>query len=311
MRKMILQTTEYEKKHGEQIMVTRVLLILETVLIGLFLSVGSNSIAFADEASEDSEGQQFLFMTEDAYTQEKDQWQLSFTSQYLDRQKTKEGDEVKIKDQWQWMMEAEYGLSEWFQVTLEVPFASVHKKTIEDGETTHLNKAGIGDIETGIKIKLSEEGDQWCEPTVSLGFELSWPTGRWRRDLGTDRYGWETNLLLSKTMDKWAYHLSGGYGMTDDAREQGESETSDTEEFEVGGALVYMATNKLDIICELIAEFEKEKTRTSTSHETECYVAPGFGYKLFEDFEMGLGVPIGLTNDSYDWGIMAKIQYEW
>lgn len=284
---------------------------INLIICALFLSIGFNSIAFADETEEDSEGHQFLFIIEDAYTQEKDQWQLSFTSQYMDREITKEDDEVKIKDQWEWVMEAEYGLSECFQFTLEVPFGSVDKKTIEDDETTRLNKSGIGDIETGIKIKLSEEGDQWWEPTVSLGFGVSWPTGDWKRDLGTDSYGWETNLLLSKTTDKWAYHLSGGFGMTNHAREQGESETSDIEEFEVGGALVYMATDRLDLICELLAEFEKEKTGSDTNHEKEIYVVPGFGYELFDDFEMGIGVPIGLTNASYDWGIIAKIQYEW
>jgi len=101
MRKMIRQIIECIKSRGGLINVTRLLLILKIVLIAIVLSVGSNSIAFADEAQEESEGQQFLFMNEDAYTQEKDQWQLSFTSQYLDRKKTKEGDEVKIKDQWQ------------------------------------------------------------------------------------------------------------------------------------------------------------------------------------------------------------------
>jgi hypothetical protein len=66
----------------------------------------------------------------------------------------------------------------------------------------------------------------------------------------------------------------------------------------------------MDIICELFAEFEREKTSTSEINETEFYVVLSVGYKLFEDFEMGLGVPIGLTNASYDWGIIAKVQYE-
>jgi hypothetical protein len=281
------------------------------VSIGIALSIGFYSIAFAGESQEEPEGQQFLFMNEDAYTQEKGQWQLSFTSQYQDRKKIKDGDEVKIKDQWQWVMESEYGLSEWLQINLEVPFLSVHKVTIEDGEATHLDKAGIGDVETGIRVRLIEEDDQWWQSTVSVGFGLSWPTGQWGRDLGTDGYGWEVDLLFSKTTDKWAYHLSGGFGMTDDAREQGESEKSDIEEFGVGGALVYGATDSLDIICELFSEFEREKSGTSVSHETVLYVVPGVGYKLFKDFEMGLGVPIGLTNESHDWGIIANIQYEW
>lgn len=286
-------------------------LISTTLSISVALSIGACFTTFADELHEEPEGQQFLFMNENAYTQEKDQWQLSFTSQYLDRKKTRDNDEVIIKDQWQWVTEAEYGLSDWFQINLEVPLLSVHKVTIEDGEALRLDKAGIGDVETGIRIRLIEEDDQWWQSTVSVGFGLSWPTGRWKPDLGTDSYGWETNLLFSKTTNKWAYHLSGGFGMTNDAREQGESEKIDIEEFEVGGALVCGIADRLDIICELFSEFEKEKAGSSVSHETEFYIAPGFGYELFENFEVGFGVPIGLTNASYDWSFIAQVQYEW
>jgi hypothetical protein len=82
-------------------------------------------------------------------------------------------------------------------------------------------------------------------------------------------------------------------------------------ELQVSFTSQYMDTDRLDIICELFAEFEREKTGTSESHETEFYVVPAVAYKLSENFEIGLGVPSGLTNESYDWGVGVKVQYEW
>ena len=285
---------------------------LTLVFVLLAILAGSfSSRVFADDEDE-SEGQEFLFMTEGAYTQEKGRWEVSFTSQYLEREISKEGGEVKQKNQWQWITEIEYGFSDWLQFEAEVPFEHVHKKTTEAGTTTHLGESGLGDIGTGIRVRLFEEDDdQWWSHTVSAGFELSWPSGRWRKDLGTDRFGWEASLSMSKTLDKWAYHLMGGFGMIDDAREQGETPKTDVEAFELGAALAYSPSDKLDFICELFAEFEREKSRGNENHETVFYAIPGIKYKLFEDIETGVGIPIGLTGDSYDWGVMAKIQYEW
>jgi hypothetical protein len=286
--------------------------ILTIVSVGIVLSAGFNSTVFAEEIQDEFEGQQFLFLMTEGYNQEEGELQVSFTSQYLDRQRSKEGDEVKTKNQWEWITSVEYGLWDWLEFEVGIPFAHIHEQTTEDGETTNLDETGISDIETGIRIKLfEEEQDKWWSHTLSAGFEVGWPSGRWRKDLGTDQFGWETNLVLSKTTDKWAYHLLGGFGMTNDAREQGESEKVDVEEFEVGGALVYGATDRLDIICELFAELGKEKNGSSVIHETEFYITPGVGYELFENFKMGFCVPIGLTDESHNWGIIAKIQYEW
>ncbi len=268
--------------------------------------------ASGDIEKEEFEGQEFLFLTEEAYTQQKGQWQISISSQYFERKKSKEADEVKLRNQWQWTAEVEYGLSNWLQFEVEIPFQHVHKKTTEDDEITHLGETGISDVETGLKIKLFDENDDtWLSHTVSAGFELTWPSGRWRKDLGSDRIGWEACLSVSKTFDKWAYHLTGGFGFTNDAREQGESSTSDETEYEVAAALVYSPAETFDLICELIAEFERETSNTSESHRDEIYALGGVKCELFDDFEAGIGIPIGLTSKSYDWGLIVKIQYEW
>jgi hypothetical protein len=297
---------------GDKLMEQPQSLMLKIVPISIVLSIGSHSTSFADEVQDEFEGQQFLFLTTESYNQEEGELQVSFTSRYSDRQRLKEGDEVKTKNQREWVTSVEYGLRDWLEFEVEIPFAHIHKQTTEDGETTNLDETGISDIETGIRINLfKEEPDKWWSHTLSAGFEVSWPSGCWRKDLGTDRVGWETNLVMSKTTDKWAYHLLGGFGTTNNAREQGESEKCDVEEFTVGGALVYRDIDRLDIICELFSEFEKEKNGSTVIHDTEFYMTPGVGYELFDNFEMGLGIPIGLTDESHDWGVVAKIQYEW
>jgi hypothetical protein len=227
---MIQERIKCVKPRAGLINVKRPSLILRIVSIGIVLSVGSNSMAFTEEVQEEFEGQQFLFLVTEGYNQEEGGLQVSFTSQYMDRQRSKEGDEVKTKNQWEWVTAIEYGFSDWLEFEVEIPFAHIHKQTTEDGETTNLNETGISDIGTGIRIRLfEEEQDKWWSHTLSAGFEVSWPGGRWRKDLGSDRFGWETNLVLSKTTDKWAYHLLGGFGMTDNAREEGESEKRDVE----------------------------------------------------------------------------------
>jgi hypothetical protein len=47
---------------------------------------------------------------------------------------------------------------------------------------------------------------------------------------------------------------------------------------------------------------------------TELSLAPGLRYgfetKSFGEFEVGVAVPIGLTRDSPDWGILVRFQWE-
>ena len=44
--------------------------------------------------------------------------------------------------------------------------------------------------------------------------------------------------------------------------------------------------------------------------ETIAYLAPGFIYKGTPGVEIGLGVPIGLTDDSSDWGVIGMLSIE-
>lgn len=274
--------------------------------------LGPAETCLCDSEHREDEGQEFLFLLDEAYLQYQGQWQVEFQSEYLSGKKTIEGDEKTKQSMWQWTAAAEYGLTDWLQFEIEVPFASVYRKTIDDGEITRLEKAGIADIETSLKLRLFEEQEnELLSPMISAVFSINWPSGSWRRGLGCDVYGFGWGLCFSKTMENWAYHINVELGIANDAREAGESATSDSTGFELGGAVVRSLSDRLDLACELLAEFEREKSSGSEEHETEVMVSPGIIYELAEDLQVGIAVPIGLTSESYNYGITAKLQYEW
>jgi len=65
---------------------------------------------------------------------------------------------------------------------------------------------------------------------------------------------------------------------------------------------------------ELAGEIEQELQLESRKWESELSIIPGLSYgvetELFGEFEFGMAFPIGLTSDSDDWGVLAKIKWE-
>lgn len=295
--------------------------ILLIILAGVALTIGQNSLVWAQEEKEE-EHQECLFNLEEAYTKDKGGWETCFTVQYMDNKKSREveyedgdrEDTLKIKDEWNWRLGIDYGIFDWLTAELEIPFANVDKKTIKDEEDsttiTYLNKAGIGDIDAGLKFGLFKDQEKSWVPAVSLGLDVSLPTGNWKKDLGSNHYGFGSLIAVSKTFDKWAYHLNAGGTYTPHGREEGETEKVDAVAFEGGIALAYMPTENLDLVCEVSTELERENTAGEYNYNSEVYLTPGIVYK-FKNFLKGLkvtaGVPVGLTYESYDWGIITQV----
>ncbi len=297
---------------------TKIFLIFAIALMSVVLGIGSSSIVMADE---EGEGQEFLYMLEEGYVMERGKYGVSLSAQYMDGKKSREveyeggdrEDTLKIKGEWCWVFGVEYGFLDWLTIEVETPFVHIDKTTSkeEDSRTvTELDKTGIGDVEVGFKVRVFENDKDSYIPATSLGFKMSLPTGNWKKDLGSDHLGFELGLALSKTLEKFAYHLNLAGGYVDNAREEGESGKIDEVELECGIGLVYMPSENLDLIGEVYAEFEREYIAGEYNYGTKIYLVPGIAYE-FEEFmgglDIGVGVPIGLTYESYDWGVILKV----
>jgi hypothetical protein len=277
------------------------------------------------ESIEETREQQFLFLIDEAYLQEKGLWQLTLGTEYWSHQRESESEmddgtpetTTQTRNLWRSYAEVEYGLADWLQLEFEVPYSHLSQDTTEDdGSSTsseHLSEWGIEDVSAGLAVRLmKEEDDIWWKPTLSFWGEAKMPTGDWEKGLGTDRWGWETGAAASKFLtEQYIVHLSLSLGQTQNALEAGESESADETEIEYGAAFVYRPTDKLEWILETVVESEREKTEEGTHWTDYWYLVPGVRYALNDGVEIGLGSPVGLTSESYDWGVIGKMIFEW
>jgi hypothetical protein len=57
-------------------------------------------------------------------------------------------------------------------------------------------------------------------------------------------------------------------------------------------------------------ELNLETNEIDDGEETELFLTPGLKWKAVDDVELGLAVPVGLTDDSADWGILGQALIE-
>ena len=262
--------------------------------------------AFAMEEDEYAE-QDFLFLLEEAYTQDQGEWQFSLSLGYFDNLEEEETDEQAVVDKrtdlWAGLLGVEYGITDRLQIELELPYL---RQEIEEADETSRD-SGIGDVEFALGYALIEE--QRNAPQLTAGLEVVAPTGDEDNGLGAGAWGWGPFVALSKqVIPKLYLHANLAYQMTNDAEEDGEKQ--DERELEYGIAAVYQPTDELDLILELVGAYEKEKNDEATEHSNALQLVPGIKYEMENELQVGAAVVVGLNNDTFDIGGMVKLQYE-
>lgn len=260
--------------------------------------------------------QEFLFMMDDAYTQAAGQWQVGVDLGYLQNRRTAEyrGANLVTTDTdelWQTTAKVAYGLTDAIQANLYVPFGHIKTQGSTQGVTQQVNRYDFGDVTTGLTFKLMDQDHNNWLPTLAATATAVLPTSDKDSGMGKDAYGWRAGLAASKAVDDFFWHGNVAYGRSDDTREFGQNYWADEKVFSCGAALVFSPTREYDLICETYAEFETEESNLETEHRMSWYLTPGAKYHLSETTDVGLSVPIGLQGDTYEWGIVAKVLFEW
>jgi len=277
---------------------------MKIFVVSLVLSAICGANVWAEEELDTK--QQFLFFMEEGYLQEQGEWEANLSSLYQDG--LSEGG-VDSKE-WKTIAGFEFGLTEWLQVETEFPW--LWKEEKEAGTTER--ESGLGDIEVGLRAIVLEENEDGLQPTVSVGIEMSLPSGDWKEGLGAGTVGYGPVLGISKTVGEWVFHAGGGLEWFNDAKEREGTETEKADIFEMNGgaAVVYQGVEDLEMILEVFGEYEAEEPEDGhNKYETELYLSPGLRYEVARGIELGGGVPIGLNDDSYDVGLFLKLLCEW
>lgn len=285
---------------------------------------GNNHDELDDKDDEEAfEGEDFLFRLEEAYTSEAGELEVSFTFGFLEGQETERefefedgGREIERETSrgrtYDYLVEIEYGLTDRFQIELEIPYTSIR----EHGPDGLEKAAALGDLELGFGYALIQESETL--PAVTAVFEMTLPTGDYRQGIGTDRVGFGGALAVSRDFGPWVGHLNFGYEYVNDARlrfsNRSDGPKRDLSGFEYGVGAAFKFSEALHGILELAGETEQELELDGRRWETELVIIPGLRYgfetESLGSFEFGVGFPIGLTSDSDDWGVYAKVQWE-
>lgn len=188
--------------------------------------------------------------------------------------------------------------SQTHQFSYTLPYAFLRS----DGQKVN----GIGDVLLNYRHQALFESE--AVPAFAPRISLILPTGNERKGTGTGSFGFQSNLPLSKVVsDRVTLHANAG--MTNLFDVQGRSPTS----YNLGGSVVYAVTPDFNLLFEAVAE----RTETVADHRIEkeraLTLAPGVRFALnFSDLQVvaGLGVPVRLTKEKPDYGILFYLSFE-
>jgi len=236
---------------------------------------------------------QEVFQTELVYPQERGEVQLTFAPQFAAENK---------RDLLRYSLEIEYGLTDAWQVGLDWD-----SLVLSDAPGT--KTSGIGDLELETQYSFMNITD--FDVHAAFKFGVGFPTGSAKRGLSEGFMEYEPSVLLAKDFPILSYcqlFTQIGARFVDrvkDPAEDEEREPAAHEFFWSSGVFLPTAWGVLSN--ELIWA---TNTWNNKGEEEKLFYTPGVVIPFAGGWEVGMGVPIGLTKQSDDVRIIGHVIYE-
>jgi hypothetical protein len=183
--------------------------------------------------------------------------------------------------------ELEYAVSDRLMFEVEVPY---HWRSF-DGVDEDID--GKGNVEVGAKWQLTQRGN--FAAAFNVGVEL--PAGSERPDIANDLWGVELTVPLSFRFPEshMSLHIEPGVEW---------EEHEGFEEQLLNVALEYRPGDSL-LTLQLGSNITREED------DVEAYIAPAFELAAAgSPFQFGMALPIGLTSESANWGVLFDLEIE-
>lgn len=250
-----------------------------------FTILYTTAVLWAQEEEEEQQLIQEVFQTELVYPQEAGEFQVTVMPR-LDKSETSD---LLVAP-----LILEYGITDSWQ--LEFEWNSFVSNRPDEGGST----SGVGDIEFGSKYSFMDIADQNFH--AALGFEVCIPLADEEKGLGEGSLEYEPYILLAKDIPGLNHsqvftQLAAGFSTGNEAGEVEEESYS-------------LAWNSGFFIplgdLRLTTEFNWYKE----GDEYQAYITPGLVLDLPGTWEFGIGLPIGLTEESDNYRAIGMLTYE-
>ena len=249
------------------------------LLAGLLLPL---SCAVAQETEEDRRLPEELAITRSVVMQDADELESSVSfdqykfSQPFDERKSTVAAEF------------EYGLTDRWELDAEVPYRF---RDFNHGRSFD----GIGDVEAGVRYGVVPLNKG--PVAFDVGLALGIPTGDRTRDLGEGRLTLEPSFTTSTWLGPCNVQVNCGWQRV--VTNGGEGPRN---EFEYNVAILYPVDRWFLAL---------EGNGVSTREATLYYVTPELIWKATNRLQFLVAVPIGVTHESADYGIVVSVTLEW
>lgn len=246
----------------------------------IFLSLlfaSAHGVAIADETEgSDKQPIQELFLGEIPNPQESGEVQVALGGSYFS------GNEADVAEAF---LSLELGITGRFQVGLTIPIVNRRPNRVSADDDPEAATLGIGDVEAEFLYAVIDR-DQLV---VAVALEIGFPTGDEGRELGEGKFEWEPSLRGAVEIGETWLFAAVGAEIAEDA------ETAITYGAALARPMGFGFAGVLEV-------------NGSTGGEKELlFLVPGLAWRPATDIELRLGVPIGLTREAPDWGLVAAI----
>ncbi len=232
---------------------------------------------------------QDVFQSELVYPQEKNEFQFTLLPQF---QESEDFNSFNIP------FNAEFGLTDSWQIALSLNSFSRIVPHSED------SFRGVGNFQIGSKYSFMNIANTNFHAAV--GFELGIPFRNQNTDSGYGLISYEPFMSLAIDFPRLhQIHLFVMTGLEFFNKKNKVNEELNPTEFNLNGGFLF--PYKFIV---LITELSCNTNKLSGGDEVELYYTPGIILNLLGAWEAGLGIPIGLNQQSDSFGIMAMFTFE-
>ena len=204
-------------------------------------------------------------------------------------------------------------------------FTTQYLTAFEDPDFGPASQQGdVGDTLLNYRYQLLANDDfLWCSPRASLIL----PTGDKRLGSGTGEVGYQFNLPISRYGEQFDFHFNAGLTHIPDVSVPVAvvafpevtpieilSPSHDLRAYNLGASVFWKPKVDLHFFVEALAlradEIDELGSRVST---TQVFLNPGVRFAIIQDpleWVLGVAVPIGLTRDTPDIGVIAYMSIE-
>jgi hypothetical protein len=255
--------------------------------LGVVLLASGLSAAMADDDERlYIEYLQELFRTTTVYPQERGEVQVTLAADFH-----RDGEEKRFE----FSPELEYGVTDQWQVGIQ--WAAFVLRNPDHGRSTR----GAGDFELSTQYSfMNIGGTQWH---VATGFELGLPVGSVSRGLGEGVMEYTPYAVIARDFPEFHYiqtFAQAGVSFMDAVR--GEVEDEDTAHtLGVSFGLLY-PTRTAVFSTEVSWDYNKWDRDGDENH---WVITPGVTFGVGLDYEIGIGLPIGLSSPADRIGVIA------